>query len=509
MTFVIGGGHGPRNIIVVGVPARLCSGALSSAQPNLGVSVLMKDCEKFGNWLGESDTRAKNLLLCPEIVHLMVQGTVGQISQVKIMSADNESPEAPPDSKGLPEIRLKAGFERPSPSSPSEVQDSPPEPRSQALTIDEMLAISSGHRAQAAQEQPAPQAPPQVKQNSVWPLSAPAPPPPSFPADTSPMTLSNTPSPFGQPKPINSGHHRFRILRDLYETRPRVVQGASAVLILAVIALTAVGILSVLRVPIKLRIESQPSAAKVYLGEELLGQTPLKLELANLDEMPVLKLAGYETTVVPRPQKLKQGKQNIVSATLKGVNFPLDWSGLTDETRIWWEGTEKRPKSTVAGKYKIKVKPGRQSSFVHSIAIPWNNGQAFSIGRALTEEINRRPVVKLSLDGVSKANVIVKDGPRFTHTLTLGKTDSAVTLPGPGTYAVKVKGTNEHGPFEKSIKVKAGDRKTVEVALYQPPPAATHTYQPQRSSYTPRRSHPTATYRPGGNGVGTIAPPAF
>lgn len=447
------------------------------------------------------------------------------------MSGQDKPTEDSADSKALPELRLKAGFQGTKPSASSH-QEAAPERTSQALTIDDMLAITKGRPSQPVQEESIsqdvpvrPVAPPPAPPVSppATPASPPAPPspppPPAFPAESTPLTLNSPPPAFAQPGPKLGGGFsantplggtpgRFQFLQEFYETRPRVVQGVGALLVVGLVTLAVVGLLGMLQHPVKLRIESQPNAAEVFLGDELLGQTPLKIELTDLDEMPVLKLAGYETTEVPRPETIKPDKWNIVSAKLQGVSFPLDWSGLDEKTQIWWDGAETRPKSTATGTYKIKVKPPQQSSFVWSAKVPWKQGQAYPIGQAVAKEIAKRPVLKLSLSGVSQATVIVKDGPRFTHTLKLQKTASAVTLPGPGSYAVKVKSNAQHGSFEKTVEVQSGEKKGVQVALYRPRTQHRRVTN-SRPIYSPRRSNPAPAYRPSGRSAGGIAPPAF
>lgn len=442
------------------------------------------------------------------------------------MSAENEAPDSPKPPGELPELKIKSGFKNPVKQNSRSSQSS--QSSGSALSIDEMLAItgkssSSDTSVGASDSVPteAPTPPP-----APMPVSAPPapvrpqempPPPTPFPTNAEPMTLSAPsmlpPEPMGMgstpnPNPFSLAEKKRGLsdLFDKFELSPKLLKGVAGAMALVLGLLLVASLGGFFNDPVKLLIKSKPSSAEVYLGDKLLGKTPLRTELSNLDEMPVLKLDGYETREVPKPKELKDGKVNKVFAKLQGVQFPLDWSGLPKDTRIWWEGAEGKPKSATAGEYKVKVKPKGQSSFIWTAAVLWNDGQAFNIGKSIDQELKKRPVIKLSISGAAKASVIVKDGPRFTQTVSLTKAGTGVILPGPGSYAVKVKGTNKYGAFSKDVKLKAGDRKSVKVALVAPQRRVAAPSQ-GRPRYNPRPYRAPRRYH--GGGGATIAPPSF
>lgn len=438
-----------------------------------------------------------------------------------------EQPQEPKKSVELPEIRLKPGYKKIAASmNPSEKNPPPKQERSSALSIDDMLAITG--KASQAPSQPAtaptppPAAAPPPPPAPPTP-AVPAPPPPSFnlPKETEPITVA-PPPPIGDPEPFTltapqsfpprGSKNPLLALSEESRNQDRLKKGGLAVLALGLVVALVVGIGSFFSGPTLVLIKSKPSGASVYLQEELLGKTPLEVELHDLEDRPVLKMEGYKPGSVPE-LKAESGKAKTY-VVLEKVPFSLDWAGLPKGTRIWWEGTEKMPDSTVAGEQKIKVKPEGQSSFLWTLKIPWKQGETFSIGQKVAEEIKKRPVLKLSLEGTSKAKVIVKDGPRFTTTVSLGKTPSAITLPAPGKYLVKVNGTEQHASFKKEISLKEGARESLKVALWQArsAPAPVRGGGGGRSWSRPavRRSYsPPPSYSGGGGGGGQIAPPSF
>ncbi len=290
---------------------------------------------------------------------------------------------------------------------------------------------------------------------------------------------------------------------------------AAAGFVLLVLAVW--GVSSLFSSPTKVLIKTKPEGVSVYLGEEHLGDTPVEVELTNFKYMPVLTLDGYKTQPVPPIQEPEDGETGKVYVVMEKLPFPLDWNGLPKNTRVWWEGSESKPDTTVAGAHEVKVKPPGQSSFVWSINTPWKKGESFAGGKAIAAEIKKRPVLKLTLSGAEKAEVIVKDGPRFTTTVSMKKGDSSVTLPAPGKYRVKVKATGAHSAFEQEVELKEGGKKSLAVALWQPvaaPSAAPASYSSgggwSQPSYSQPRSAPPASYSGGGGGGGgRIAPPSF
>ena len=275
------------------------------------------------------------------------------------------------------------------------------------------------------------------------------------------------------------------------------------------------GISSLFSAPTKVLIKTKPEGVAVYLGEEHLGDTPVEVELPDLENLPVLELEGYKTQPVPAIQEPEDGESKVY-VVMEKLPFPLDWSGIPKDTRVWWEGSESKPETTVAGAHEVKVKPPGQSSFVWTVDTPWKNGEAFAVGKAVAAEVKKRPVLKLSLSGADKAEVIVKDGPRFTTTVSMKKGDSSVTLPGPGKYRVKVKATGAHSAFEQEVELKEGSKKSLAVALWQPvaapaaAPASSYSGGWSQPSYSQPRSAPRASYSGGGGGgAGRIAPPSF
>jgi hypothetical protein len=396
-----------------------------------------------------------------------------------------------------------------------------PEREKGPMTFDEMLELTTRSPQSASQQTPPPTAeqpvahptppvePPAIIEHPAPPTTQP---PSSF--DTAPITLgvpgaerfeaTSYPGFSPAPAPTNLS----QLLSDKPD-RSWLKKGAAAVLGLFVVIALVLGIGSLFTGPIKVLIKSKPTGADVYLGEEHLGTTPLKVELPSLDEKPELRLDGYKPQSMPEFKEPDSGEAGKVYVVLKKISFPLDWTALPKGTRVWWDGKESQPKTTVAGEHKVKVKPTDQSSFIWSLTIPWNNGEVYPIGSAMAKEIERRPVLKLSLSGTTKAEVIVKDGPRFTTTVSLTKTPSSVTLPGAGKYLVKVNSTNKHSSFKKEIVLKDGSKKSVDIALWQPRSAPARTYQRGSSAPSRPRSNPRPTYTGASGGGSRIAPPSF
>lgn len=423
----------------------------------------------------------------------------------------------------LPELRLKPGFRKSSASSDNNQAAQTQEPaRNGPLTFDEMLELTSkAPKAPPEQMSAAPiKAAPPPKVASP-PPPAPVPPPsarlteqavaaaPLPPSSTHPLTLQDQrPSfhDFSPSPPPQNVLLQMAPKKPDYSWLKKVGVGALG-LIVALLTFAAIGSLFG---GTKVLVKSKPTGADVYLHEEHVGKTPLTLELS--EEMPVLKMEGYKPSKLPGFSTSDSGGKAKAYLVLEKAPLPVDWAGLPGGTRIWWNGAEGRPQSTTAGKHQVKVKPSGQSSFTWTANIPWNQGKSYPVGQVLAKELQKRPVLKLSLKGAAEANVIVKDGARFTTSVSLSKKTANLTLPHAGTYLIKVESTNRHRLFKEEVALKEGARESFEIALQRPRTApAQPTYRPGNPApYRPRpRANPRPVYHGGGGGGGQIAPPAF
>lgn len=437
------------------------------------------------------------------------------------MSADSPSPEG---AGGFPEVRLKAGYRNPVGSSaPADSGAAEETRRDGPLSFDEMLEFTRGAKstpAPAPARPSPPPAPPAPVYPTPTPPAMPVPEPPAFAAismDSEPIALNVSPPPPPPMHHIPEVRSPARLLAPQKSSSPeRLKQGGLALLGFVTLVFIVLGVSSLFSGPTKVLIKSKPEGAAVYLGEEHLGDTPVEVEIHDLDHMPVLELEGYKTQPVPQFKEPESGEPGKVYVVLERLPFPLDWEGLPKGAKIWWEGAESKPKTTVAGPHDVKIKPTGQSSFVWSVDIPWKDGQAYPIGKAIASELKKRPTLKLTLSGTEKAEVIVKSGSRFTQKVSLKKGASTITLPEPGKYRVKVKATNSYAAFDQEVELKEGSRKSVDVALWQPVAApASPSYSGgggggwSQPSYSAPRSAPRASYSGGGGGGGRIAPPSF
>jgi len=463
------------------------------------------------------------------------------------MSTNKPTPDG---TGGFPEVRLKAGYKNPaSPNAPADTASSEEPRRNGPLSFDEMLEFTRPGKPQSAPSagqpsstsptmstppppRPMPPVPPPAEWAKPTPAtsstppspvsSAPGPAPQSFgsmPTNSDPMVLNVAPPPPPQMAPLSDVRSPAALLASRQHSGERKKQAAMAAAGFVVLVLLVWGISSFFSTPTKVLIKTKPEGVAVYLGEEHLGDTPVEVEIPDLEYMPVLELDGYKTQPVPPIQEPESGEAGKVYVVMEKLPFPLDWSGLPKDTRVWWDGSESKPDTTVAGAHEVKIKPPGQSSFVWSVNTPWKKGESFAIGKAIAAEVKKRPVLKLTLSGAQKADVIVKDGPRFTTTVSLKKGDSSVTLPGPGKYRVMVKATADHSAFEQQVELKEGSKKALAVALWQPvaapaaAPASSYSGGSggwSQPSYSQPRSAPRASYSGGGGGgAGRIAPPSF
>lgn len=428
----------------------------------------------------------------------------------------DQPPEQPKKPGELPEIRLKPGYKWPSESrrsaEPSKSSESA-QSSSGSLSIDEMLEQVRSRRSEdeaAAAEQPKPEP---IAQD-VMVMHEPEPPTPSsfkssFPEDSNPIVLEAAAPP---PPPANP----LRLVPIEEEPTPWLKIGGAVFLVFGLIVSMVIASRFFSKPPpTKVLIRSKPSKASVFLREEYLGVTPLVVEIEDPEVVPTLTLEGYETASMPPPVDSEDGGPKKAYVVFQQLSFPLDWAGLPEGAQVWWEGSESKPESVVVGDYKLKVKPAGQTSFSWVLSVPWNEGKAFPVGRAVAKEVEKRPVLKLSLSGVSKADVIVKGGKQFSETVTLGNKPSSVTLPKAGKYLVKVNGNYSHGSFEKEVTVKEGANQSLKVALSKPAPASSSGNSGGGWSNSGGYSQPRGYSRPpvyhggGGGGPGRIAPPSF
>ena len=442
-----------------------------------------------------------------------------------VMTANAQPLEEPGRPTDLPELQLKPGFKRSDQSVISDTDGSSvPRSRTGPLTFDEMLAFTE-RSPEVAPPQSLPVEPaapkPVLSTDLTQEHALPVRRLPTF--DTAPITLESfppvpihqvsfpSPASFSGLSPRKGGKNPLSLLSSEKREHAWFKKGAIVLMGLLAVVFLLGGVGSFFTRPLKVMIKSKPSGASVHLGEERLGETPLEVELQGPDEKPVLSLDGFESKAIPDFSIPESGKAGKVYVVLEKTPFPIDWTGLPKGTRVWWNGEEEgKTRSTVAGEHKIKVKPPGQSSFVWSATVQWNKGEAFHAGRGVAEEIRRRPILVLSLSGIDRAEVIVKDGPRFTTTVSLGQVAAAITLPGPGTYMVKVEGSHRNGLFQREIVLKEGSKKSVDIALWQAASApARATYHPGSPSPSRPRYNPPPSYPSSAGGRGRIAPPSF
>ncbi|AFL95915.1 hypothetical protein containing PEGA domain [Thermococcus cleftensis] len=203
----------------------------------------------------------------------------------------------------------------------------------------------------------------------------------------------------------------------------------------------------------KLRVESTPSNAKVYLDGDYIGRTPLTQELSPGTYRIKLLLDGYfeySTTVTVRDNETK-----VISAALKPKPGTL---GVTSEpagAKVYVNGTyigttPVQGYSLSPGIYRVKVTMTDYQAYEKVITV--EPGQEYRISARLTPSW-----------GVLKVNSNPSGAEVYINGDAAGKTPLELKLD-PGTYTVRLS-IEGYEDYEDSIEVRAGETAEVSANL--------------------------------------------
>ncbi len=420
---------------------------------------------------------------------------------------------------GYPELRFKAGYQNPrhAPAKSKAPEEPPPEEKSNAMSIDDMLAATQRANLQPAPPQPAVTAPPpepepivEIPEEPLIQESVAVFVPtedivvdgvaPTFGPDALPGRPNYTPPP---PEP--------KIDPDQLKKGLLIIAGLA---ILAFVPSTLKSLYVRFMPAYEVTVKSEPRA-ELFDGTERVGRTPQTVKVRAGEDGYTLKVAGYKTQTVVFPEDMKSDQPNEVFATLEGEPVSLDWSGFPKGAQMWWEGKEVTPQSlsqAPTGPHKLKVKPPEGAVVEWTITIPWHGSEVYPVGKAVSNELARRPQLKLTLSGAAQSSATVKNDSGFSQELKLDKGSPVhLALPGAGKYSIKA--SKDGLSYQKSLTLKEGQKSSLAVALSAPSTSGGGYSGGSGGSgrYTPppRRYSPPPRYS-GGSGGGTrIAPPSF
>lgn len=421
---------------------------------------------------------------------------------------------------GYPELRFKPGYQNPrnAPVQVTKPEEAPPQEESHAMSIEDMLAATQRANLQPAPSKPVvappPPEPEPIVQLPEEPLLSEA--VATF-VPTEDIVVDGAARTFG-PDALPQKPPNYTPPREPRIDPDRLKKGimlVAAVALLAVLPSALSGLYTRLMPTYELEVKSEPRA-ELFKGEERVGRTPQTIKVHAGEEGYTLRVAGYKTKPLLIPEELKPDQTNEVFATLEGEPVALDWNGFPQNTRIWWDKKELNPKDlsqAPAGSHKVKVKTSNGMVLEWTINIPWHGSDVYPVGQAVSNELARRPQLKLTLSGASQTSATVKNDSGFSQQVKLDKGSPVhLALPGPGKYSIKA--STDGLNYQESLTLKEGQRSSLAVALTAPVSSGGGYsggtggggggYTPPPRSYSPPPS-----YSGGGGGGTRIAPPSF
>ncbi len=254
------------------------------------------------------------------------------------------------------------------------------------------------------------------------------------------------------------------------------------------------GILSVLAIggllawyfPAMKKLEVEPVApvtilvseplAKVFAGDEPLGQTPLKLTQEHTTV--ILRMTGYEDKEV--------GLEFSETRTVKQVEelspklAAIDFQGVPDSAKISLNGQEavvvdKLEKDWTLGFHQIRVEFPDQDPIEFEIEV--KAGAPTELGAMVAEKLAERPRLEITVRGPEKYDLEVnKVGADSTHTTAGAGSSELILGDGRGLYTVKIVAPGFEA-YEKTIEIDGPKRLTISLNRQEktappPPPPA-------------------------------------
>lgn len=280
---------------------------------------------------------------------------------------------------------------------------------------------------------------------------------------------------------------------------------------------------------------SQPTA-EVYRGSDLLGRTPLVIEVSQLGSGLTLESPGYEEQSFTWKQDASANKVEKAMVILHAAPVSLDWARLPSEAKLIWNGVPTDMARLVAalpGTYTLEVKVPKRPSVTTTVVVPAPGSQvtaALQVGAQVADLFANQPQLNVKLDASKlkkknialKAKVVSIDHPKgsrdFALTLDLkaGK-NLSIALPQPGQYRVTIATSTDYLGYHALVDLKEKSSNDLAVVLQpQVVKAAPQTvgtpsggYAAPTTSYYVAPSYSSGSGASGGGSGGRIAPPSF